>query len=124
MDFVNYNPNNNDNSNMQYGFESSDDDMDVEDPAVVYGNLTLLANVNIPIIIIEAEDDASVIDDTTVEMDTSASRSRSGKYKQYDESDIHRFINIMEEQRPTIAEVAREYNIPHSTAYKMINEWE
>jgi hypothetical protein len=46
MNFVYYYANNNNYKNIEYCYESSDDTMDVEEFAVMYGNLTLLADVD------------------------------------------------------------------------------
>lgn len=122
MDSVYFNPNNNNGKDMESGSESIYDDSGVEDSVVTYGNLTLLADADTPIIVKADYEDPST-DDNTVDKDRNARRSLSGKYKMYDEGDVRRFINIMEEQRPAITEAARECNIPRSSAYKLISKW-
>jgi transposase len=108
MDFINYEPDENESS-----YETDDD---------TYGDLQMLVDFDS----LRADSTATkmegVVDDLVIGMGTVT--IGSGKtYKNYGPDQIRRFINIMQEEGKSVPAAAKICGIPRSSAYVLFNDF-
>lgn len=117
-EFIKYEPNTN---IMEVDDESSDEEMDSESTAMAYGQLILLADTDTmvgPEILHE-----EAMEEINEEKIKPIKTEPNEKYKKYDEESIKRFIDMVGEEGPGVAKAAEICNIPRSTAYELLDQW-
>ncbi|KAG2192201.1 hypothetical protein INT47_005378 [Mucor saturninus] len=110
-------------------FEDVIDEMDVdEDPVTTFGKLILLADDStVPQQIsidneIEEERVSEAIENE-VDSNISLRTLQTTGYKAYEPDNIRMFLQLMQEDGPSVAKHARTSLIPRSTAYKILKQW-
>ncbi|KAG1136092.1 hypothetical protein G6F37_013801 [Rhizopus arrhizus] len=119
MDFIHYNP-------SEYPLladDESTDEMDFSDLAIQYGEVQMLIDMDtIPIPELQSSKMEEVMENL-VETFQEATIKAPAKYKKYGQDQIERFIRMIQEEGLTVPKAAEQCGIPHSSAYKLLDEF-
>jgi hypothetical protein len=119
MDFINYYPS---KDNLYINNNLDDDEMDLEVVALEHGEIQLIMDMDTEISEqMEMVDDD--VDELAADVETIRINERNTTYKKYGPDQIARFINMLQEQQPSIPKAAAACGIPRSSAYVLVTEF-
>lgn len=111
---------------MEPYFEDVIDEMDVdEDPVTTFDKLILLADDLIVPQKISVKDDMEQesVSEATENDIISRDTPQTTGYKAYEPDNIRMFLQLMQEEGPSVIKHARTCFIPRSTAYEILKQW-
>jgi hypothetical protein len=105
--------------------ETSDEEMDHDDPTFAYGNLVLLADIDtVPQLQVKFKkvEEDHMQEDTEM-MENAFEQKKKRSYEKYGEEQVLSFIILMQEEGLSIPKAANRCGIPRSTAYELMDLW-